>query len=92
MQDADFNSRAGSRKQAEYPEEEDIETSMITSEEPLLLPNSHQHQTANFSSILLFYLYLGHFLARWGARFYFLFFLLICMFFFWLCCAMYNLI
>ncbi|KAL8120276.1 solute carrier family 40 member 2-like [Apium graveolens] len=67
MQDAEFNRRAGSRKQAQE-EEEDKETSMITSEEPLLLPNSHQQQTANYSSILFFYLYLGHFLARWGAR------------------------
>lgn len=69
MQGADFNSRAGSRKQAAA--EEDIETSMITSEEPLLLPKSHQQQIAHFSSILLFYLYLGHFLARWGARYHF---------------------
>ncbi|KAL1808110.1 hypothetical protein ACET3Z_025100 [Daucus carota] len=69
MQDADFNSRAGSKPEEE--EEGDIEsgiTSMITTEqEPLLVPQSHQ-QDADFSSFLLFYLYLGHFLARWGAR------------------------
>lgn len=69
MQGSDFISRAGSRKQVEEYPEEDIETaSMITSEEPLLLPKSHQQQFSNFSSVFLYYLYLGHFLARWGAR------------------------
>lgn len=47
--------------------EQDPDKSTMIASEPLL-PKSQQ-QNPPFPSILLTYLYAGHFLARWGARF-----------------------
>jgi len=52
-------------KRSEWGEESDMEETFILRREPLLA----QQQETPYS--LINHLYIGHFLARWGAKFFF---------------------